>query len=62
MFEADLIVEAIIVHELEKILIVGLGCGAAEGEDDLVERMGQLNEDRDTFRSSGGVLEKYSFQ
>lgn len=62
MFEANFIVEAIVVHELKKILEIRLGCGAAEGEDDLVKWMGQLYEDRDTFRSSGGVLEKYSFQ
>lgn len=62
MFETKFIVETIVVHKLEKIFEIRLGCSAAKGEDDFVERMSQLYGDRDTFRSSGGVLEKYSFQ
>ncbi len=62
MFETDFIIETIVVHELKQLFEVGLNCGATEGKDNLVEWMSQLYEDRDTFRSSGGVLEKYSFQ
>lgn len=49
--EANLIVEPIVVHELEELFKVGLGCCALESEDQLMQLESELHRGKTTFKS-----------